>query len=212
MSQGGLLALAGVWAVGLLSPGPDVLLVANRGIAKGLSRALAAAAGVVAGIEVWILASLAGLDALLREFPHARAVLSALGGVCLMFLGWQSARSAKKPVPEEASVVEPEDSGWGADFLAGLMTNLGNPKALVFFGALLVRFVPKEGGLAGQFAVWAVMTAMACAWFSALAVLLSQRSLRTSLMARMRRVHFVTGVVFLCLGALMVGEACAGRA
>jgi threonine efflux protein len=211
MSQSGLLSLAGVWAVGLLAPGPDVLLIANRGVAKGFSRALAAGAGVVVGIEVWILASLVGLGSLLREFPHAQAVLSMLGGAYLVFLGWQSLRAAKKPVLAGHSAVEPADSGWRADFLAGLLTNLGNPKAVVFFGALFVRFVPEEDGLAGQFSVWAVMTAMACAWFSALAVAMSRKALQSRLMERMHLVHYVTGFVFLCLGALMVGEACMSR-
>lgn len=51
---GALLALCGVWAVALASPGPDFFLVMHRGVVKGVAGALAAAVGVVVGIEIWI--------------------------------------------------------------------------------------------------------------------------------------------------------------
>lgn len=132
-----------------------------------------------------------------------------LGGAYLAYLGVQSLRAGRNRASlGEGEAAEPR-TRLRADFLAGLMTNLSNPKALIFFGALLVRFVPAGGGVVAQVEVWALMTAMACVWFCALSLLVSRPAFRRALAEWMHKVNYVTGTVFLLLGAAMLWEGLA---
>lgn len=161
-------------------------------------------------IEIWILVTFVGLGAVLARFPQARAALSVLGGLYLLHLGWQSVKAARNPTPRDDPRARQAGRGLGSDFLAGLMTNLGNPKALIFFGTLLVRFVPAGGGFFAHFVVWSVMTAMACAWFGLLSLAASRKKLQGLLSSKLHLVNFATGVIFIALGAVMVYEGARG--
>jgi threonine efflux protein len=203
---GSLLTLSGVWAVALASPGPDFFLITNRGVTRGFSSALSAAVGVVLGIEAWMLITLIGLGAVLVEFPQTRTILSVLGGAYLLYLAWQSVRAARFRSPDDAPQPETATQGRRTDFVSGLMTNLGNPKALIFFGTLLIRFIPEGSGFFAHFAVWSTMTVMACLWFGTLCLLASRKSLQSWLSSKLNLVNSATGVIFIALGLIMIYE------
>ncbi|MEP7160482.1 MAG: LysE family translocator [Dermatophilaceae bacterium] len=93
------------------------------------------------------------------------------------------------------------DSRAGPAFAAGLATNLSNPKALVFFGALLTPLLDAGAGLGHGVAVMVGMVAVALAWFLSIATL-AAGALSSVRLARVERVlAVVAGGLLIAFGA-----------
>lgn len=117
-----------------LSPGPAVLLTVSHATRGGTRAGAFAAAGIVAGTAAWVVISALGLTALLLASPAAFAVVKWAGAAYLLVLGLRLAFSrggsvAPAPVSDQRRVLQ------------GVLTQLANPKAMIFFGALLPQFI-----------------------------------------------------------------------
>lgn len=120
------------------TPGPNMLLAMTHGIHHGVKRTLATCAGLMAGLALIMLASAAGLGALLATSELLFSIVKYLGAAYLIFLGWKTWRSQPKPVAElqGESVSRPQDR-----FRAGFLVAMSNPKAFIFFTALFPQFM-----------------------------------------------------------------------
>ena len=100
---------------------------------------------------------------------------------------------------------EPATGTLLAAFAAGLATNLSNPKALVFFGALLTPLLdagagPGRGVLAAA-GVMAGMVAVALAWFLTVATMGAGALSRARPAGVERVVGLMAGTLFVAFGA-----------
>jgi threonine/homoserine/homoserine lactone efflux protein len=122
----------------VLLPGPDTLVVVRSIIRGGRRRGLATAAGILVGLTVWVAAAALGLSALLRASQVGYDALRFAGAAYLVWLGVQTWRTRGAVETDE-----PVRRGLGGTgFVAGLVTNLLNPKVGVFFVTFLPAFVP----------------------------------------------------------------------
>ncbi|WP_070969557.1 LysE family translocator [Vibrio sonorensis] len=121
----------------LLLPGPDMLLIASSSINYGKRVGIFASLGnATSGIILTLLAAL-GVSALIAMSPTALLVLNILGGAYLMKLGWGCIRAQAEQAPSMNS-----GSTMAKSFYQrALLSNLLNPKALVFFVMFLPQFV-----------------------------------------------------------------------
>ena len=202
--------LMGIWALGCLSPGPDVVMVLVHAL-RG--RGVPAALGVVTGISVWIVLSLAGLTWLATSFPTAFELLEAAGGIFLLLYGlrtaWHaySATRAQKHQQHTVTVsAQParSEETWRESFIAGLLTNITNPKALAFFTALFASLLPANLSVATAVLIAVSMIAIALAWFLTLALATGTRRIRTTLTAHANTVGIVLGSILALLGVLVL--------
>jgi threonine/homoserine/homoserine lactone efflux protein len=124
------------------TPGADLLLTLGRTLAGGARAGLAAAAGIGAGCVVHALAAAFGLAALLALHPGAFVALQWAGAAYLVWLGIGLLRRAAQRGDVPSAGVASASAAVAADFRAGLLTNLLNPKVALFFLAFLPPFVP----------------------------------------------------------------------
>jgi threonine/homoserine/homoserine lactone efflux protein len=122
----------------VLLPGPDTLVVV-RGILRGRRRGALTAVGNLCGLTVWVAAAALGLAALLRASEVGYEVLRVVGATYLVWLGVRAWRTRGRLEQQEQG----RGGVLGTGFLAGLLTNLLNPKVGVFFVTFLPGFVPK---------------------------------------------------------------------
>lgn len=143
-------ALLVVYAV----PGPDMALVLQTSIGRGVRSGFAAAGGLGLARATHVTLSACGVAALLRNAPWLYDVVRYGGAVYLAWVGIQIFRSPVFALPDGAGANEVEQGGahpLRATFVKGLLTNLLNPKALLFCSVLLPQFVrPEAGPLAWQ--------------------------------------------------------------
>jgi threonine/homoserine/homoserine lactone efflux protein len=134
MSLYGLLTFCAVYALAVATPGPGVAAVIARSLAHGLRGAPAFIAGFVVGDFTWFAIAATGLAALAKTAAALFVAIKWAGVVYLLYLAW-------KLWTAPAERVEVDDGGrnqhgWRA-FVASLMLTLANPKAILFFLALL---------------------------------------------------------------------------
>ncbi|MCW5633168.1 MAG: LysE family translocator [Rubrivivax sp.] len=131
------------------TPGVDMLLTVTRTLQGGVRAGLAAAAGINAGCVVHVLAAAFGLAALLAVSTTLFAVIKWAGAAYLLWLAvgmWRQAwrgPTGSTQAGAEAAGCTPAAAqrSLAADFHAGVLTNLLNPKVALFFLAFLPQFI-----------------------------------------------------------------------
>jgi threonine/homoserine/homoserine lactone efflux protein len=147
MSWPAYLSFLGFATVLVLIPGPDFAVVTKNTLASGRRRGWWSALGVSCSNALQGTAAAAGLGALvLRIEPLFQAVRWA-GIAYLVVLGVQSVRSAIRGAyaPDTAAADRPGQAlnGWRQGFLS----NITNPKVLVFYLAVLPQFLGRDAPL-----------------------------------------------------------------
>jgi len=118
-----------------LSPGPDIVLTLRNSVLHGRAAGRATAAGILTGVSLQILACQVGLVWLLSTKTLLFQALAATGGLYLIYLGVSGLRGTPADMPDtltEEDRVE-VDLTVRRFFREGLITNLCNPKALLYF-------------------------------------------------------------------------------
>jgi threonine/homoserine/homoserine lactone efflux protein len=199
-------------AVALLNatPGVDFVLTVSRTLQGGARAGFAAAAGITAGCVVHALAAAFGLAALLALHPPAFVALQWAGASYLAWLGLQMLRSAWRGGAAAPAVAVPARSPW-ADFRAGLLTHVLNPKVALFFLAFLPPFVPAGSpAKTVSFLLLGAWFVVQGGLFLALLVMLAARLSRLQAPGPARRLlEAAGGVVFLALALRVLRERAA---
>jgi homoserine/homoserine lactone efflux protein len=137
-----------------LTPGPAVLLVISQGIRRGFRSSTRGAAGILTGNAIYFALCAAGLGALLLASKRVFDLLQIAGAAYLALLGLKMLLLPGR-VEERVDVTEVRGAG---SFVQGLLTQLANPKAIIFFTALLPQFVDPARPVATQFIILGVIS------------------------------------------------------
>ncbi|WP_339872501.1 LysE family translocator [uncultured Brevundimonas sp.] len=148
-------AFLGVMAVMAATPGPANLFSVANGVKRGPAGALAGVLGMNAATLVWFAAAALGLGALVTAFPAAFRIVSIGGALYVAWLGVRALRGvfATAADPESATI----RLGRSA-ILDGFMVQIANPKAVLFFTAVLPPFLDVNRPAAPQLALFALAT------------------------------------------------------
>jgi threonine/homoserine/homoserine lactone efflux protein len=196
--------LAAVWLLhlaALLTPGANVLLVSHLAAGGDRRAAACAAAGVAIGAGIWSCAAGLGVGALFAGLPASRLVLQLMGAAYLIHAG---IRIRRDPSPPGTAPVRLSRR---RALQAGLLTNLSNPKAALFFGGIFTAVLPAHPGGALLLASVALVLANAMAWHLLLALLFSRRRVQAAFAARRLAVSRVAGAVLCAFGASLLVSA-----
>ena len=134
-----LLTICALHFVAQLSPGPDVLLIAKSSASTSRANTLKIILGISVGIVVWVVLTLLGFTVLMEQFSWIQQVLMLLGGVFLARMGWAMLNGGLKTLKQETNLDDgqllaaPDSKN---HFLLGLLTNLSNPKTLIYFSSV----------------------------------------------------------------------------
>ena len=193
-----LAAFCGVVGLGAMSPGPDFAVVVRRSALRGRAEGMAAALGVASGVFLWAVAAAAGVAALVATVPVVLTTIRYAGAAYLAYLGFKALRAAIRS-PAAGPAAQPGSTG-GA-FRDGLLCNALNPKAAVFFLALLPQFLPARPGAVYTMALSLLAVGVTLVWFCAVANLVAVFR-RVFARSRVRRtLDGLSGVALLGLGA-----------
>ncbi len=148
-------AFLGVMVVMAITPGPaNVFSVAN-GVQRGKAAALLGVAGMNAATLVWFVAAALGLGALVTAFPGVFRIVSIGGALYVAWLGIKALRDAFAPAAARKPIaLHPDRSA----FIDGFMVQIANPKAVLFFTAVLPPFMDPARPAAPQLALFALAT------------------------------------------------------
>ncbi len=141
-----------------LTPGPAVLLVLSQALTRGASKTIWSIGGIIAANTVYFVLSATGVGAILMASYDLFFAIKWLGAAYLVWLGVSAFLGRSKTLSVRAGDGRPVASS--RLFLNGFILQMSNPKALVFFTALVPQFLNPHAPLAPQVAILA-LTSMA---------------------------------------------------
>ena len=136
-------------------PGPAVLYVVGQGMRHGARKAIAANLGILSGNAIWFTASAIGLAALVAVAAPVFTAIRWLGVLYLLWLGINAWRDALRGT-DATQRIAPSVPGTFRMWRQGVLLQLANPKAILFFTALLPQFVDATHAIAPQIGILAV--------------------------------------------------------
>ena len=200
-----LLYVSVVLAV-IVTPGPSAALCLTHGASHGVWRATATVlGGMVASLILMTLSAL-GLGAAIAASTTLFLAIKFAGAAYLIWLGigmWRApaAPDATASAPATAGVSR---SRWSRLWRQGFLVGIGNPKDLLFFGALFPQFLDPAKPMAPQFAVlaatWLAVDGLAMTGYAALGTRIGP-ALRRSGAGRL--FNRLTGGAFIAAGGAL---------
>jgi threonine/homoserine/homoserine lactone efflux protein len=163
----------------IVVPGPSVLFTVSRALALGRMAGVATVAGNTVGVYVQVVAVAFGIGALVERSVMVFTIVKLGGAAYLIFLGIQAIRHRQKLAEMLGSRIE--NKSVARVMADGFVVGIGNPKAIVFFAAVLPQFVDRPAGQVPQQMLllgaifagiallsdsgWALVAGSARAWF-----------------------------------------------
>lgn len=188
-----------------ITPGPDFLYLTGRTLQQGKTAGLMCVLGISAGCLIHTFLAALGLSALLLTSAIAFNAVKWAGALYLIFLGLQMLFFQK---PEE-QVSELRGTSLRKVFTQAFLTNLLNPKAALFFLALLPQFIAADASSkTAAFLILGIIFVLENAlWFVLVVVFVTAIGgfFRGSSRARMI-LDKITGTLFIGLGVRLAME------
>ncbi len=134
------LTIIGVFSIGAISPGPDFAIVLRQSITQGRKSAIFTSLGISLAILIHGAYTILGLGIIISQSLFLFTMIKYAGVGYLLFLGISALLA---PAPRQLN--EPEKSTQSLNalksFSIGFLTNLLNPKAMLFFISLFTIIV-----------------------------------------------------------------------
>lgn len=198
---------AASWVIAI-SPGSGAVLSMSHGLAYGVRHSSATIAGLQLGLAVILLIAGVGVGALLLASATAFTVVKVLGAAYLIWLGlkqWRSPVDAQAPAPGTALVKHPGLPTVRERVLTGFMTNVTNPKGIVFMVAVLPQFIDPSRPLWLQLLILLITSVAVDLVVMHGYAFLASRAQRWLAMAKARRAqNRVFGGVLMAMGASLM--------
>lgn len=196
-------------AVSLLviaTPGPDTALTVRNTLLGGRCGGCLTATGVAVGQAIWVLASSAGLVALLVASAPVFETVKWLGAAYLVWLGlhtlWGAVRG--RAAPGGVGAAPASRLSGSVAFRQGVLSDLGNPKMAVFFSSLLPQFA--DASFSSLSAHGLLFCTLTFAWLVGYAVVLAAAGDYVRRRVVWRTVEAVTGTALVALGLRLAGD------
>lgn len=125
-----------------LIPGPDSILIAGRAASQGFKAGSAAALGIGTGTLIHIVAAALGLSAIFATSATAFTVVKILGGAYLIYMAICMFRDSTDD--GEIKAIKPVKRTLKRIYSQGLITNLFNPKVVIFFLSFMPQFISES--------------------------------------------------------------------
>jgi threonine/homoserine/homoserine lactone efflux protein len=120
-----------------LTPGPNMAYLATLSLARGRFPGFVATAGVAFGLSVHAILAALGAGVLIQQFAFIYELLRWIGVTYLLFLAWEGWQTQAETSPGRADF----GATVGPLFLRGFLSNVFNPKSIIFFVSVVPRFV-----------------------------------------------------------------------
>jgi RhtB (resistance to homoserine/threonine) family protein len=209
-----LITLATIGAVQLLavmSPGPSFLITAQTAVARSRADGVKVALGLGAGTVVWAAAALLGLNVLFHQVHWLFVAMKVAGALFLIWIAYQIFRHAADPIALDAA----QKAGGDADgatraqhpFVRGVLTQISNPKVVVFFGSIFVAMLPREVPPWMIVALLVIVTLNEIVWYSLVSLFFGAAPVRTFYIRAKRWIDRATGLFLGVLGLRLLWRA-----
>ena len=195
------LTIAVLHLFAVASPGPDFILVSRQCLRYGRRIAIWTSLGIAIGILFHVALSLTGLSILLQNQPDLFWYIKLLASLYIGYLGIVSlvSKSSNKLVEDATG----QAGNQLRSVTTGLLTNVLNPKALIFFITVFAVAINKETGIFVKSLLGIYMSVATFIWFTLVSILLTNKKAIERFKKAIPLLEKVTGF-FLLLIAIQI--------
>ncbi|EQB3643956.1 threonine export protein RhtC [Raoultella ornithinolytica] len=198
------LTVALVHIIALMSPGPDFFFVSQTAVSRSRKEALMGVLGITCGVMVWAGVALLGLHLIIEKMAWLHTIIMVGGGLYLCWMGYQMLRGALKKSDAPAPEPQVELARSGRSFLKGLLTNLANPKAIIYFGSVFSLFVGDNVGKGERWGIFLLIVLETLAWFTVVASLFALPAMRRGYQRMAKWIDGIAGTLFAGFGIHLI--------
>ncbi|MEX1180263.1 MAG: LysE family transporter [Cucumibacter sp.] len=171
-------ALMLAFGIGAISPGPDFAMVLRQSIAHGRRAAIITSAGIASAILVHGAYTVLGIGLIVAQSLVAFTVLKFVGAAYLVWLGILALRAPPPQPPEGLDGSARRPMSAPRAFGIGFLTNLLNPKAVLFFLSLFTTLVAAATPSVTKGFYVASMSLMLFCWFALVSLFFTTARIR----------------------------------
>jgi RhtB (resistance to homoserine/threonine) family protein len=197
------LTVATAHLLAVMSPGPDFAMVTRQTLAYGRNAGVWTALGIGSGISFHVAWAMFGMGWVIERFPIFFDVLRYSGALFLIYMGSKAIR-AQPSTNVSPNGERAEPGSWAHNFGIGVLTNVLNPKALLFFIALCSAVITSATPVWLRLGLGLWMALSTAAWFSLVSVTLSHPRVRQRLLGSAHWIDRAMGAILLALGLGMM--------
>lgn len=195
-----LLAILLAVLLGAISPGPSFLLVCHTSVSGTRRDGLMAAAGLATGSAILAALTLLGLKTVFGHAARVDFFLQLLGGGYLVFLGCRLWMTAAEPMAGLESGAAAARPLLQTPFLAGLTTQLTNPKTALTYAGAFGALLPLDPPLWLLLVLPPALFAVDAGWYCFVALGFSSAGSRQFYLARKKWLDRFAGTAIAALG------------
>lgn len=189
----------------LITPGPDFFLVSQTAVSRSRKDAVLVAFGICLGAMVWSLLALMGLNIIFEKMAWLKQGLLVAGGLYLCWLGYQMLRSAFSKGEQSIKQIVLPQSPY-LFFMKGLLTNLSNPKAVIYFGSVFSLFLANLLFDQHHSLLFIIIAIEPLLWFLVVAFVFSLPTFRTAYQNFAKWIDGISGGIFTLVGVYLIGS------
>lgn len=192
--------------VAVMMPGPDNILVLNNATAHSRRHGLYTGLGVSLGAGIQVVGCLLGLALIIKNSPTLFLLVACLSAIYLAYLGgkilmtywWQRKQTA---IAKAATTIT-----YCQSFIQGLVCNLLNPKAILFFLGLFTLVIEEHTPLNWQLLYAVVIVLTALGWFSLISILVTHTKGQYYMQKVQHILQPLFGILLIIYGILILIE------
>ena len=195
------LTIATLHLFAVMSPGPDFALIIRQSLCYDRKASIMTSIGIGVGILFHIFFCVIGLGIIISKSAYLFNIIKVLGGLYLIFLGYKSLSKKISTEPINSSDDIPKNIN---AFSTGLITNILNPKATLFFLSLYTFIINDQPLVHIQvfYGIWmAMITAL---WFCFLSIILTNKFIIQRIKTFLHVIQNITGIMLIIIGIRLV--------
>ena len=184
--------------IALTSPGPDTAIVLRQVSMHGRSEGIKASIGIGFGIYVHCLLAINGISLIILSNDFYKLIISLIGGIYILYLGMNMFMSNLQVTNEINNNNQSRNS-----FLNGLITNIFNIKAFLFFVSLFSIIIDNLNGI--YFYIYPLYFAvMSSIWFIFLSFIVTASKNQTFNIYSNKYILSVMSIILCGIGLLII--------
>lgn len=186
------------------SPGPSVLLCMTTSITQGFKASIFAALGSLTAIIAIMTLSFTGLGVIVASSEFIFSLIKWSGAAYLIYLGYKAFTSTEYTYTRTNEYTVVQQVSLLSSYISGFIVGASNPKAILFFSALLPQFIDPQASLLSQyFILMLTFAVMELLWLLMYAYLGTKSSHWLLAKGRAKFFNKITGGVFMGAGVLL---------
>lgn len=185
--------------VGVISPGPSFVVVAQNAMSHSRRKALYISLGMGIGAMTFSFFACTGLYLILKTMPIMFLVFKLLGGLYLCFLSYKIFKNSNTKIETGSLHVSKEITVFKS-ILFGLFTQLSNPKTAIVIGGIFAAFLPASIPEYSYLLLCLIAFLIDAGWYAIVSISLSTKKTQEAYVKYQKHINLLSGSIIGLIG------------